>query len=100
MCDAAGPGTLDSDTAQLVARARAGDLHAFGTLVDRHARAARRVAAAALAAPDDADDVVQEACVTAWQRLGDLSDPGSFGRGCCVSPGGRRSTGVDRFASG
>ena len=74
MSDAA----LDSDTAQLVARARAGDVDAFGALVDRHARAARRVAAAALAAPDDADDVVQEACVTAWQRLGDLSDPEAF----------------------
>jgi RNA polymerase sigma-70 factor (ECF subfamily) len=74
MSDAA----LDSDTAALVARARGGDLQAFGALVDLHARAARRVAAAALAAPDDADDVVQEACVTAWQRLGDLSDPGAF----------------------
>lgn len=74
MSDAA----LDSETAQLVARARGGDVHAFGALVDRHARAARRVAAAALASPDDADDVVQEACVTAWQRLGDLSDPAAF----------------------
>jgi RNA polymerase sigma-70 factor, ECF subfamily len=78
MSDAAGPGTLESDTARLVAQARAGDVHAFGTLVDRHARAAKRVAAAALATPDDADDVVQEACVTAWQRLGDLSDADAF----------------------
>ena len=78
MSDAAGPGTLESDTAGLVAQARAGDVHAFGTLVDRHARAAKRVAAAALATPDDADDVVQEACVTAWQRLGDLRMPEAF----------------------
>ncbi len=69
---------LDSDTAALVARARGGDVQAFGALVDLHARAARRVAAAALATPDEADDVVQEACVTAWQRLGDLSDPEAF----------------------
>jgi RNA polymerase sigma-70 factor (ECF subfamily) len=74
MSDAA----LDSETAALVARARAGDVHAFGALVDRHARAARRVAAAALAGSDDADDVVQEACVTAWQRLGDLAEPAAF----------------------
>jgi RNA polymerase sigma-70 factor, ECF subfamily len=74
MSDAA----LDTETAALVARARAGDVQAFGALVDRHARAARRVAAAALAAPDDADDVVQEACVTAWQRLADLTDPEAF----------------------
>jgi RNA polymerase sigma-70 factor (ECF subfamily) len=74
MSDAA----LDSETAALVALARAGDVHAFGALVDRHARAARLVAAAALAGPDDADDVVQEACVTAWQRLNDLADPEAF----------------------
>lgn len=74
MSDAA----LDSETAALVARARAGDVSAFGALVDRHARAARRVAAAALAGPDDADDVVQDACVTAWQRLDDLADPAAF----------------------
>ena len=78
MSDAAGLPALESDTAQLVALARAGDLEAFGTLVDRHARAARRVAAAALATRDDADDVVQEACLTAWQRLGDLADPLAF----------------------
>ncbi|MGE4081981.1 MAG: RNA polymerase sigma factor [Vicinamibacterales bacterium] len=78
MSDAAGPATVESETARLVTLARAGDAHAFGTLVDQHVRSARRVAAAALAAPDDADDVVQEACLTAWQRLGELADPHAF----------------------
>ncbi|MGE0816435.1 MAG: RNA polymerase sigma factor [Vicinamibacterales bacterium] len=71
----AGP---DRETAALVARARDGDASAFGALVDRHYRAARRVAAAALPASADCDDVVQEACVTAWQRLSDLADPEAF----------------------
>jgi RNA polymerase sigma-70 factor (ECF subfamily) len=74
MSDAA----LETQTARLVALARAGDLHAFGALVDLHARAARRVAAAALATPADADDVVQEACLTAWQKLSELSDANAF----------------------
>ncbi|MGE4222721.1 MAG: RNA polymerase sigma factor [Vicinamibacterales bacterium] len=78
MSDAAGLPTVESDTARLVTLAQAGDLEAFGALVDRHARSARRVAAAALAAPDDADDVVQEACLVAWQRLSDLADPAAF----------------------
>ncbi|MEZ5291583.1 MAG: RNA polymerase sigma factor [Vicinamibacterales bacterium] len=71
----AGP---DRETADLVARARAGDAAAFGALVERHYRAVRRVAAAALPASPDCDDVVQEACVTAWQRLPDLADPEAF----------------------
>jgi RNA polymerase sigma-70 factor (ECF subfamily) len=74
MCDVA----LETETAVLVARARDGDVQAFGVLVDRHAGAARRVAAAALAGSDHADDVVQDACVTAWQRLADLTDPEAF----------------------
>ena len=69
---------LDAETANLVARAQAGDVDAFGELVDRHAPAARKVAAAALAGPIDADDVVQDACITAWRRLGDLADPQAF----------------------
>lgn len=68
-----------ADTTQaLVLKARAGDRDAFSDLVDLHARAARRVAAAALADAGDADDVVQDACLVAWRRLHELDDPGAF----------------------
>src|SRR3989475_9183785 len=45
--------------ADLVARALAGDRAAFGTLVERYAATARRVARAVLGDPDDADDAAQ-----------------------------------------
>jgi RNA polymerase sigma-70 factor (ECF subfamily) len=69
---------FDSESARLVRQAQAGDVTAFGTLVERHGRAARRVASAALAAGGEADDVVQDACVAAWQKLGELADPHAF----------------------
>src|SRR5687767_5544427 len=52
--------SFDAETTQLVVRARAGDREAFGALVDLHHRAARRVAAAALGNPADADEAVQD----------------------------------------
>lgn len=68
----------DAETAGLVTRALAGDGDAFGTLIDRHVRAAHRVARAALVHPHEADEAVQEACLTAWQRLADLDRPERF----------------------
>jgi RNA polymerase sigma-70 factor (ECF subfamily) len=68
----------DEDSARLVRLAQAGDLQAFGALLDRHGGTARRIASAALAGPEDADDVVQDASVTAWQKLGGLADPHAF----------------------
>jgi RNA polymerase sigma factor (sigma-70 family) len=56
----------DSDAA-LVARALAGDAHAFESLVRRHFRAAY-----------DADDVCQDAFVRAWERLADCREPHRF----------------------
>ncbi|MCL4847880.1 MAG: RNA polymerase sigma factor [Acidobacteria bacterium] len=55
--------------ADLVARARDGDVDAFGVLVDRHRRAVHRAALAALGCPGEADDVTQEAFIQAWQAL-------------------------------
>jgi RNA polymerase sigma-70 factor (ECF subfamily) len=69
---------FDAESTRLALRARAGDRDAFGALVDLHHRAARRVAAAALGNLAEADEAVQEACLTAWQRIGRLDDPGAF----------------------
>jgi RNA polymerase sigma-70 factor (ECF subfamily) len=70
--------TFDAETTQLAVRARAGDRDAFCALVDLHHRAARRVAAAALGNPEDADEAVQDACLTAWRRIDRLDDPAAF----------------------
>lgn len=59
----------DPDQA-LVRLAQAGDVDAFGVLVDRHRRAVVRAAAAALGSANEADDVAQEAFVTAFRKLG------------------------------
>ena len=68
----------DAETTRLAMQARAGDAEAFCALVDLHQRAARRVAMAALGRPADADEAVQDACVTAWQRIESLDDPSAF----------------------
>lgn len=56
--------------AELAAQAQAGDGDAFGTLVERHAPLARRIARAALLDPHDADDAVQDALFSAWRAIG------------------------------
>ncbi len=76
-CAAADIG-FDDEHARLAARARAGDADAFGALIDLHGRAARRVALVALGNPADADEAVQEACLTAWQKVASLDDPAAF----------------------
>jgi len=62
------------DEAELAARARAGDRAAFGTLVERFAPQARRVARAVLQNPEDADDAAQDAFLSALVKL-DQYDP-------------------------
>ena len=66
--------TESSDT-DLVARARAGDLSAFGALVRRYQTSALRLAAAISGSVDDAPDIAQEAFVKAHRSLPKLSDP-------------------------
>jgi RNA polymerase sigma-70 factor (ECF subfamily) len=68
----------DPEVVRLVALARAGDRAAFGRLIEDHLAAARRVALAAVGQISDADEAVQEASVTAWQRLDGLQEPGAF----------------------
>lgn len=70
--------SFDAETTQLAVRARRGDHEAFSALVTLHQRAARRVAAAALGNHADADEAVQDACLTAWQRIEQLDDPAAF----------------------
>jgi RNA polymerase sigma-70 factor (ECF subfamily) len=68
----------DADCTRLVLEARAGDTDAFCALIELHQRAARRIAMAALGSDAEADEAVQDACVTAWQRITSLDDPGAF----------------------
>ena len=70
--------TFDAETTQLAVRARGGDREAFSALVGLHERAARRVAIAALGEPAEAEEAVQEACLTAWRRVDRLEDPAAF----------------------
>lgn len=71
--------TASETDAQLVARVRSGDARAFERLVRRHLRMAHAVARSKLDGdPDDADDVCQEAFVTALQRIDDCREPDRF----------------------
>jgi RNA polymerase sigma-70 factor (ECF subfamily) len=54
---------------ELVRRAQAGDVAAFGALVERHRRAVFRSVLAAAGSASEADDVAQDAFVTAFQKL-------------------------------
>jgi RNA polymerase sigma-70 factor (ECF subfamily) len=62
----------------LVRRAQAGDVDAFGELVERNRRAVFRAALAAVGSATEADDVAQEAFVTAFQKLGGFRGDASF----------------------
>jgi RNA polymerase sigma-70 factor, ECF subfamily len=65
--------------ARLVGRAREGDGSAFEILVRRHLDGAYAVALVELADPKDAEDAVQDAFITALERLDDCRDPSAFG---------------------
>ena len=55
--------------AELVEQARLGDTAAFGELVRRHQAAAVRTARVVCRSREDAEDVAQEALVSAWHKL-------------------------------
>lgn len=64
---------------QTIARAIAGDAAALRALHDRHRHAVHRVARSfATFDPDDVEDVVQEAFVSAFRNLGKLQDHRRF----------------------
>ena len=68
---------IDPDL-ELVRRAQTGDVEAFGDLVERNRRAVFRAALAAVGSPAEADDVTQDAFVTAFQKLGGFRGDSSF----------------------
>ena len=62
----------------LIRRAREGSNDAFSRLVAEHQQAVRAFVRRLPATPDDADDLAQEAFVTAWANLHKLRDGVSF----------------------
>lgn len=71
-------GNETSEIAGLVDRARGGDREAFGDLVERFWAELVALARGVLAADDEAEDLVQDALVHAWQRLWTLRRPERF----------------------
>ena len=71
------PAPLDAADDSIVAgRAADGDVAAFAVLVRRYTPMMRAYTRRILNSSADVDDVVQEAFVTAWQRLPEVEDPG------------------------
>jgi RNA polymerase sigma-70 factor (ECF subfamily) len=70
--------TADVHEQALVRRAQAGDTEAFGALVDLNRRAVFRAALAATGSATEAEDVAQDAFVTAFQKLRGFRGDASF----------------------
>lgn len=64
--------------AELVSRARAGDQEAFAELVGAHADRAYAIALRMTGRRADAQDVVQDSMVAAWQHLGAFAGQSTF----------------------
>jgi RNA polymerase sigma-70 factor (ECF subfamily) len=64
-----------ADDGIVAGRAMDGDVAAFAVLVRRYTPMMRAYTQRMLNASADVDDIVQEAFVTAWQRLPELDDP-------------------------
>src|SRR3954471_18368803 len=69
---------MSEEDAQLVARTLAGDSTAFEALVVGHLGRAQAVARAVLGNHSAIDDVVQEAFLRSYDRLGQLTEPATF----------------------
>ena len=54
--------------AELVSRAAAGNAECMGELFDRHAGRMKSLALRIVRSPEEAEDVVQEVFVQAWQQ--------------------------------
>ena len=61
-----------------VGRAKAGSDTAFAHLVDAHGQAVRNFLRRISPSADEADDLAQEAFLTAWMNLRHLKDPAKF----------------------
>jgi len=66
------------DDVTLVVRARDGDIRAYEELVARYQGPLFRLAVRMLASRGDAEDVVQEAFLTAWRKLAGLNEDAAF----------------------
>jgi RNA polymerase sigma-70 factor (ECF subfamily) len=75
---AAGSPAADATDLDLVRLAQSGDADAFGQLVERNRRAVFRAALAAVGSATEADDVAQEAFVTAWRKLAGFRGESQF----------------------
>lgn len=68
---------MESDAA-LVARVQLGDADAFEVLMRRHFRVAYLIALARVNDIAEAEDVCQDAFVSAWRHIHECRDPGRF----------------------
>lgn len=90
------PSSDDSDALLLVESAR-GDVIALGRLYDRHASAMLGVAIRILRARQDAEDLVHDVFVEAWQKAGDYDARRGSVRSWLLMR--VRSRGIDRLRS-
>jgi len=67
-----------SDEAALIARARTGDAAAFTQLVNRYERKIYRLARHITQNDEDAEDVLQDAFLKAYQHLGEFQEQSKF----------------------
>ena len=74
----AAPSISHVTDAELVEQARQGDTAAFGELVDRHQAAVVRTARIVCRSREDAEDVAQEALVSAWNKLAGFRGDAQF----------------------
>jgi RNA polymerase sigma-70 factor (ECF subfamily) len=72
-----------NDEARLIAAARRGDTRAFAALVDAHQQAVRGFLRRFCGIWADADDIAQEAFVTAWRKLARFEGRSSFRSWVC-----------------
>lgn len=70
--------TEDSSDSVLLAAAKSGSLGAYGELVARHQDGVRAFLAIRLSNPHEAEDLAQEAFVTAFRRLREFHDGQAF----------------------
>ncbi|HEY3632031.1 MAG TPA: RNA polymerase subunit sigma-70, partial [Jatrophihabitantaceae bacterium] len=69
---------METDTTDLIARARAGDHNAFRDLVQGHSHELQVHCYRILGSLQDAEDAVQETLVSAWRNLGEFGQRSSL----------------------
>ena len=69
---------METDTTDLIARARAGDHNAFRDLVQGHSRELQVHCYRILGSVQDAEDALQETLVSAWRNLGEFGQRSSL----------------------